>query len=63
MPIAGLILGSTSFFGLKDLKKKMQDIGLDQNKETETIFNVTRLVSIGAIVIGAFKTIKWLVGM
>lgn len=63
VPIAGVILGGITMIRLGEFKKKLQDVGLAQNKETETIFNVARFVSIGAFAIGAFKMLKWIMGM
>jgi len=56
--IAGVILGGITLIRLGEQKKKLTDIGANQDKSITSILNIARTVAIFAFIVGLFQLIR-----
>jgi hypothetical protein len=56
--IAGIILGGITLIRLGEQKKKLTDIGANQDKSITSILNIARTVAIFAFIVGLFQMLR-----
>ncbi len=56
--IAGVILGGITLIRLGEQKKKLTDIGANQDKSITSILNIARTVAIFAFIVGLFQLLR-----